>query len=234
MKELITSVVIVTAAVAAHAQTPAESQTPVATQPATSMDAITASQPTESDSFAKRWSFQAGVAFITASTVDDLLVGDVKMADGPAGGQIYLFEASYKIYDFDPVIADRQLDVDFQLPLVLGIVDEHSNSPFLQPSAGFSVRWKSFPWNDWLYTNLETGVGLTYSEHVLGTERDRHPGRDRSHLEFYWPVQFTFALPEHRQHQLVLLLHHHSGGAIFHSGGANSLGVAYRYVFGER
>jgi len=97
-----------------------------------------------------------------------------------------------------------------------------------------TLRWKSFPWNHWVYTTIESGVGLTYSQHVLQIERSRHPGRDRSHLEFYWPIQLTLAHPRHRQHQLVLFLHHHSGGTIFHTGGANSLGAGYRYVFDER
>jgi hypothetical protein len=42
------------------------------------------------------------------------------------------------------------------------------------------------------------------------------------------------AHPRYREHQLVLFLHHHSGGAIFHRGGANTLGIGYRFVPGER
>jgi hypothetical protein len=83
-------------------------------------------------------------------------------------------------------------------------------------------------------TTFETAIGLTYSHQVLAIERVRYPDRDRSHLEFYWPIQFTFAHPRHQQHRLVLFNHHHSGGHIFHRGGANSLGIAYRYVFGNR
>jgi hypothetical protein len=121
-----------------------------------------------------------------------------------------------------------------ELPAVLGIVNEHGSDAFPQYSGGITLRLKKFPWNRWVYTNFETGVGLTYSAQVLRTERDKHSGEDRSPLEFYWPVQIMLAHPKHRQHQLVLFNHHHSGGWIFHTGGANTLGVGYRYVFDEQ
>lgn len=180
-----------------------------------------------------RWSFQAGVGFITESSVDQILLGDSALADGEAGGQIYLLQASYKLAAMEKTVWDLPAKFDLELPFVLGIVDEEGASSFLQYSGGIAVRWKNFPWNRWVYTNIEMGVGLTYSQRVLATERWRHPDRDRSHLEFYWPIQFMLAHPRHRQHQLVLFNHHHSGGTIFHTGGANTLGVGYRYVFDE-
>ena len=182
-----------------------------------------------------RWSFQAGVAFITESTINDIIGGDGRRARGADEGEIYLLEASYKLAAFQPHLGKFRPKIDLQLPLVLGIVNEHERDDlWLQYNVGLTVRWKSFPWNEWLYTNLETGAGLTYSQRVIATERVRHPDRDRSHLEIYWPLQLLFALPNYRQHQLALFLHHHSGGGTFHTGGANNLGFGYRYVPGER
>lgn len=182
-----------------------------------------------------RWSFQGGVAFITESTIDEILVGDGERARGADEGEIYLLQASYKLAAFEPHIGKYRPQIDLELPFVLGIVDERERDDlWLQYNLGLTVRWKSFPWNEWLYTNLETGVGLTYSQYVIATERVRHPDRDRSHLEIYWPVQLMLALPKYREHQLALFLHHHSGGGMFHTGGANSLGFGYRYVPGER
>ncbi|HEY0548757.1 MAG TPA: acyloxyacyl hydrolase [Verrucomicrobiae bacterium] len=180
-----------------------------------------------------RWSFQSSVVLITGSTIDEIGTWDSELADGKAEGQIYLLQVSYKLAK-EPVLFGHRFEMDLELPLVLGVVDEDNNDPFMQYSVGLTLRWKQFPWNKWVYTNFETGGGLTYSQHVLTTERERHPDRDRSHLEFYWPVQLMLAHPRHRDHQLVLLLHHHSGGGIFHRGGANSLGVGYRFVPGER
>lgn len=181
-----------------------------------------------------RWSFQAGAGFITGSTIDEIGIFQGEWADGDSEGEMYLFQVSYKAAQLKPEIFGARPAIDVELPLVLGVVNERGRSPFMQYSGGVTLRWKTFPWNRWLYTNLETGLGLTYSEHVLATERERHPDRHRSHLEFYWPVQLMFAHPHRRDHQFVLFLHHHSGGGIFHTGGANTLGLGYRYVPGER
>ncbi len=181
-----------------------------------------------------RWSSQAGVGFITGSTIDSILVGNSHLARGNAEGRIYLLQVSYKLAQREPSFREHHGEMDVEIPLVLGVVDEHETDPFMQYSGGITLRWKTFPWNRWLYTNFETGIGVTYSQHVLATERQQHPGRERAHLEFYWPIQLMLAHPHYRQHQLVLFNHHHSGGLIFHRGGANTLGVGYRYVFGER
>jgi hypothetical protein len=182
-----------------------------------------------------RWSFQFGAAFITESTIDDIMIIEGTRAKREDEGEIYLLQASYKLAALQPQWGRFNPKIDLELPLVLGIVNESErDSPFMQYNVGFTVRWKSFPWNKYLYTNLETGCGLTYSQYVLATERVRHPDRERSHWEFYWPIQLMLAHPRYPQHQLVMLLHHHSGGTLFHKGGANSLGVGYRYVPGER
>jgi hypothetical protein len=181
-----------------------------------------------------RWSFQFGVGFITESTVDDVALVSSSLADHEDGGEVYLFQASYKIAHLDPTLFGHRVKLDLEAPLVIGVVNENHNNPFMQYSGGFTLRWKTFPWNHLVYTTIESGVGLTYSEEVFQIERSKHPTRERSHLEFYWPIQLTLAHPRHRQHQLVLFLHHHSGGTIFHKGGANSLGAGYRYVFDER
>jgi hypothetical protein len=204
-------------------------------------NAVSASGPAENEKStlgswrdASRWSLQFGVGFITESTVDKVALVDARLGDHEDGGELYLFQASYKLAHLDPTLFGHRVKLDLELPLVLGVVNENHNDPFMQYSGGLTLRWKTFPWNHWVYTTIESGVGLTYSQQVLQIERTRHPNRDRSHLEFYWPIQLTLAHPRHRQHQLVLFLHHHSGGTIFHTGGANSLGAGYRYVFDER
>ncbi len=84
--------------------------------------------------------------------------------------------------------------------------------------------------------NARRGAGqrCTCSGRVLAVQYARHPERERSHLEFYWPIQLTAALPRHPDHRVVFFLHHHSGGWTFHRGGVNSLGVGYRRVLGAR
>jgi hypothetical protein len=183
---------------------------------------------------ANRWSFQGGIGFITGSTIDEIGGFNSELGGDESGGEIYLLQVSYKLARPDPVLFGHPIELDLELPVVLGFVDENHNNAFMQYSIGLTFRWKTFPWNHWLYTNIETGGGFTYSQHVLETERERHPTRERSHVEFYWPLQVMLAHPRHRQHQLVLFLHHHSGGGVFHTGGANTLGAGYRFVPEER
>ncbi len=181
-----------------------------------------------------RWTLQLGAAVITSNAIGDISIGKVSRATGPAGGEMYLLGASYTLRDFDWVFRDRRFRPQLELPVVLGVVNERGRNPFLDYNAGITLRWKDFPFNRVVYTNLESGIGLSYTEHVLAIERKRHMRRDRSHLKFYWPIQLMLAHPERKQHQLVVFIHHQSGGHVFDIGGSNLIGIGYRYVFSER
>lgn len=180
------------------------------------------------------WTIQLGIAMVTSNAIGDLSLGKVTRARGDAGGEMYLLGVSHTLHDFDWRIRGRRFRPQLELPVVLGVVDEGGRNPFLDYNAGITLRWKDFPFNRLVYTNLESGVGLSYTEHVLAIERQRHPDRDRSHLKFYWPIQLTLALPEKKQHQLVVFIHHQSGGHVFDEGGSNLIGIGYRHVFRER
>jgi hypothetical protein len=181
-----------------------------------------------------RWTLQFGVAMITENVIGDFSIGEFERATGDAGGEMYLFSASYNLLDFDWKLWDWRFRPQLELPMVFGVVNERGRSPFFDYNVGVTLRWKDFPFNQFIYVNLETGVGLSYSEHVMAIERERHPERDRSHLKFYWPIQLMLAHPNRKEHQLVLFIHHQSGGHIFDVGGSNMLGIGYRYVFRER
>src|SRR5262245_35739013 len=63
------------------------------------------------------WSFQAGVGFITESTVDDVALLGSKLARGDAGGQIYLVQVSYKLAEVKPRLLLHRVRLDVELPL---------------------------------------------------------------------------------------------------------------------
>lgn len=147
---------------------------------------------------------------------------------------MYLFSASYNLFDFDLVLRDRLFRPQLEFPLVLGVVNEQGRSPFLDYNAGVTLRWKDFPFSRFVYINFESGIGLSYYEHVPAIERERHPDRDRSHLKFYWPIQLMLAHPKRKEHQFVVFIHHQSGGHVFDVGGSNLIGIGYRHVFRER
>ena len=182
----------------------------------------------------QRWSYKAGVAVITSNTIDQLARGNFNRAAGPAGGEIYLFGVSYTLLDPEFSFCGRTYRPQMEAVAVGGWVDEQGKRPFYDANVGVTFRWKDFPWNDAIYTNFETGVGFSYTQKVMQIERDRHPGRQRSHLKFYWPIELYLAHPRYRQHQAFLFIHHQSGGRTFDQGGSNHVGIGYRYVFRER
>lgn len=178
-----------------------------------------------------RWAFEVGVAVIGEKRITELFQRKGTFAEGDAGGRIYLFTLYYTFHVFPVWVGDNKHFPQLETHLTLGVVDERARSPFLDYNAAVAIRWNDFPWNRILYTTFATGVGLSYSEKVFAMDRRRHPGQERSHLKFDWPLQITLAHPRHRSHQFVLFNQHQSGGHIFDRGGVNSLGVGYKYIF---
>ncbi|MCH8474264.1 MAG: acyloxyacyl hydrolase [Opitutales bacterium] len=181
-----------------------------------------------------RWTFSSGAAVITSNTIDELLRGSFQRTRGEAGGMLYLIGASYTLVEPEITFQERSFFPQFEAVAVAGLTNENGRSSFREWHLGTSLRWKDFPWNDFVYTNFETGVGFSYLEKIYLIEEERHPDRSRSHLRFYWPIEVSLAHPNHREHQFRLFIHHTSGGRLLQKGGSNHVGIGYRYVFGER
>ena len=179
----------------------------------------------------RAWAFEAGVAFITDDNVHEVFFGKYDIEGSAAGGEIYTFTASRRLGELHWEVGGREFRPQLEVPFTLEIVDENSRSPFLDYNASFMIRWVDFPWNRHVRTSFATGVGLSYSEKIYLMDIQRHPGEDRSHLKFNWPIQLTFAAPRYPDHQLNLFLSHQSGGHIFDEGGVNSIGIGYRFGF---
>lgn len=178
-----------------------------------------------------KWAFELGVAFITENNNTELALGQITISDGPAGGEVYMLTASRLLGELEWRLWSWVFRPVVELPLTLEIVDEHARSPFLDYNASVMVRWVDFPWPDRLRMTLGMGLGLSYSSKVWAMDQKRHPGEDRSHLKFNWPIQLTLALPDRPEHQLMLFFLHQSGGHLFDQGGVNSLGGGYRFGF---
>lgn len=187
--------------------------------------------PHDPDGDRRCWAFSAGVAFITSNNINELISGDINVDNGPAGGEVYLLTATRRLGEFTFEIGDHTFSPQLELPLSLEIIDENSTRPFFGLNASLAIRWEEFPWNHIVETSFSTGVGLSYDEQVYLMDIQRHPGSERSKLKFNWPIQLTFAHPEHPDHQLMLFVAHHSGGRFFDDGGVNSLGIGYRFNY---
>lgn len=76
------------------------------------------------------------------------------------------------------------------------------------------VRYSYFPWNNWLYTTIAASTGLNYATGISPYEKlvagPKQPGG--SNLMHYFAPEVTFALPDHKDRQLVIRMHHRSGG----------------------
>jgi hypothetical protein len=175
------------------------------------------------------WGVQFGVAVISQNNVGQIFAGEP--AEGAAAGEIYLLTLSRTVHRFQIRVGGLSLTPEVEPYVTLGLVDESERAPFPDYNGGVAIRWVDFPWNKWIKTTLFVGIGLSYSAHIYTVDYERHPGEERSHLKFDWPIQITFAIPRWPQHQFVLFNDHQSGGHIFDEGGVNSLGIGYRFEF---
>lgn len=98
------------------------------------------------------------------------------------------------------------------------------------------VRYTAFPWNKYIYTTLALSSGLSYATGVSDFEK-AHSGLNPlagTHVQHYSSPELTFSLPDHKDRQLVIRLHHRSGAYGVISGafsGATYLSVGVRAWF---
>jgi len=187
--------------------------------------------PRDSSDGSPAWKFEFGVGFITTNNIDDFPTGGLDIASGSAGGEIYAFTAARQLGEFEFKVGGCTFHPQLELPLTLEVVDENGRDPFLDYNASLMLRWVDFPWNKYVKTSFSMGLGLSYSSKIYLIDKERHPGDDRSHLKFNWPIQMSLAHPDHPDHELLLFILHQSGGHVFDEGGVNSIGFGYRTSF---
>ena len=100
----------------------------------------------------------------------------------------------------------------------------------------FYVRYTAFPWNKYLTTTFALSTGLSYATGISEFEKDHSELNPPAgtHVQHYFSPELTFALPEHKERQLVVRLHHRSGAYGVVSGamsGATYLTVGVRAWF---
>jgi hypothetical protein len=141
------------------------------------------------------WAFELGLAFITSNNDSEIFYGRINLDDGPEGGEVYTLTASRLLGELEWRVRGHVFRPLVELPLTLEVVDENARSPFLDYNASVMVRWVDFPWQDRVRATLGMGLGLSYSSKIWAMDQKRHPGENRSHLKFNWPIQLTLALP---------------------------------------
>jgi hypothetical protein len=178
-----------------------------------------------------RWAFEFGIGIIGANSLQDHLELNFDSAQGAGAGLTYNLTTSYRFHQFNWRAGKVRLQPEIELPFMFTLVDQDNGELIPDLNGGVMIRWRDFPWNRYLYTTFAIGGGLSYSFRVWDVDYARHPGEDRSHLKFWVPVQFTFALPRYPRHQVTAFIDHQSGGTIFDTGGVNVYGLGYRFLF---
>jgi hypothetical protein len=99
--------------------------------------------------------------------------------------------------------------------------------------AALGLRWREFPWNDYLLTSFAVyPIGPSYVAKLAPSEVSKD-GQSANWLN-YFSVELTFAAPSMPQLEALFRLHHRSGvfGLINGStNGADFLSVGARYRF---
>lgn len=76
-------------------------------------------------------------------------------------------------------------------------------------------RWIWFPWNHIVRTTAAISTGINYASSATDNELNATPGRVSSRALHYLSPEITFARPDMPDKELVVRLHHRSGGGDF-------------------
>ena len=96
------------------------------------------------------------------------------------------------------------------------------------------ARWYGFPWNHYLQTDVRFGpVGVSYTSIVSPIERG--PNGDGSHFLNFLLFELGFSLPEKKEHEVFLRLHHRCSGYDtlnnFGANGEDFFALGYRQYY---
>ncbi len=140
--------------------------------------------------------------------------------------RIYLLSGSYN-RRLTTVL--NHLDIEVEAGVGRRFGDNNSAEAY----AALGLRWREFPWNDYLRTSFAVyPIGPSYVANLSASEVSKD-GRSANWLNFF-SIELTFAAPAKPQLEAIFRLHHRSGvfGLINGStNGADFLSVGARYRF---
>jgi len=136
-------------------------------------------------------------------------------------------DATYSVMDFPYVPAGLDLDL---------VAAEHfGGQEFAEFVVVPGVRWKWFPWNDYIYTNLRVGpVGVSYDTSISRVEAAETKGGRTSQFLSALEEEVTFAPSASSKWEVFVRIHHRSGiyGRIDGvNGGTNYVTAGWRTGF---
>lgn len=165
-------------------------------------------KPRPADNVGGSWNW-----FLAAGKMTDASLVDVFLFDyGWDDATLVSGEIGYTLKDDNPVV--RFLDpvvssVDVALNLTY---QDDSGQDVFEIAPYIMARWSNFPWSNTIRTTFGLGGGLSYATPIPSLEKQSTEANpDYENLMHYMAVEATFALPKHKDWQLVYRLHHRSG-----------------------
>ena len=167
------------------------------------------------------WGFAVYTTWLTREQLGDVLLVQSQLERQ----QLWVAALSRKIGSLG-----RHVDAEIE-----GQIGKHSGplQHHWEVNALGALRWKTFPWNDFLNTSVAAGLGVSYALEDPQFEIEAHGKSNR--LLAYVMIELTAALPKIPQWQLIGRIHHRSSAyGTFENdieGASNSIGIGIRYRF---
>lgn len=124
-----------------------------------------------------------------------------------------------------------QASKHFSIEGELNMVRHLRGQSHFEFNSALSLRWKTFPWDDYLDTSFAYGIGPSYA--TKKPKIEKRPGRDPSQFLVFMFAEITFALPKDNGWETFARIHHRSAGlgALGDAKGSNFIASGIRYRF---
>lgn len=148
--------------------------------------------------------------------------------------EIIRFQTDFRNSYVAALAAGRQLAThgDAASWEVEGQVAQHwGKQDHAEVNAALLLRWKRFPWDDYLSTSVALGIGPSIALATPAMEKERH-GR-ASRRQAFMPFEITAGPPRRETWEIFSRIHHRSGvfGAVSRSSGSNFVTGGIRFRF---
>lgn len=188
---------------------------------------------------AKKQPGQWSVMLYRGTTAKDTLGEVLRLNYSGAGETVYSGEFAYALNPQNPVMNFFSFLLD-QIQFAGNFAIRHDyadseNQVVPEVDGYLMLRRVNRLWQKYLYTTMAFGGGLSYAFRVPYVE-DGITGNSSTRLLAFLTFEFTVALPQYPQLQLVGRIHHRSGafGTFYpfkEKPGSNNVGIGIRYYF---
>jgi len=102
---------------------------------------------------------------------------------------------------------NENLDFEFEQ----GVVKHFGGQSNWEFDSVLLVRWNTFPWDSFIDTSLAVGDGVSFATDTPDLEVARYGLNKANPILNFVLAEFTFALPDHPNPELVMRMQHRSG-----------------------